>query len=437
MKPTRRTFLRSAATTGLALPVISSRRVHAESGKAQLRIGGIGVGGKGWSDVIETSKDKARVVALCDIDKGRLKKAARRFPEAKKFTDWRKLLQMEGLDAVTVSTPDHTHAPATMTAIRRGLHVYCQKPLTHSVWEARQIGLAAAKHDVVTQMGTQGHSSSGSRLVVALLRRKAIGPIKQIHIWTNRPIWPQGLDRPAAKPVPAGVDWDQWIGVAPYREYHDHLHPFSWRGWLDFGTGALGDIGCHAIAAVWDGLHLSAPNQVWSESEAPNGETFPKAGVIHYSFPANDLTAGPFELTWYDGGKVPDRSLFSLMPSDWRMPNGGALIIGENGCIYGNRLYPQGKFARYDYPKVEGDDHYMQWTKACLDRSRKTVTPFAAFSSPLTEAVLLGNIALHYPNQKLQWDTAAFKFPNKPEADRLLRRSYRDGWRIEGLALPY
>ncbi len=433
LRTTRRNFVRTVAASSLALPMITTRPIHADSPSGQLRIGGIGVGGKGWGDIIETSKDKARVVAICDIDSKRLEKAAARFPDAKKFTDWRELLQMEGLDAVTVSTPDHTHAPATMTAIRRGLHVYCQKPLTHSVWEARQIGLATAKHGVVTQMGTQGHSSAGSRMDVQLLRRKAVGRIRQIHIWTNRPIWPQGLDRPPTKPVPAGVDWDQWIGVAPYRDYHDNLHPFSWRGWLDFGTGALGDIGCHSLASTWDGLRLTAPTHVWSDGAAPNGETYPKAGVVHYTFPANDLTGGEFELIWYDGGNLPDRSLFPFMPSDWKVPSGGKLVVGEEGCLYGNRLHPQEKFAGYDYPQCESDDHYMQWTLACLDRTRTTVTPFDTFSSPMTEAVLLGNVALRFPGQKLQWDTTAFAFQAMPEADKYLRREYREGWQIEGL----
>ena len=429
----RRAFLRTAAAAGAALPLIHPHVACADAAAGPLRIGGIGVGGKGWSDIIETTKENAELVAICDIDAGRLAKAADRFPNAKKFNDWRKLLEMDELDAVTVSTPDHTHAPATITAIRRGLHVYCQKPLTHSVWEARQIGLAAKEHNVVTQMGTQGHSSAEKRMVVQLLRRKAVGNVTQIHIWTNRPIWPQGLDRPPSKPVPNGIDWQQWIGVAPFREYHDHLHPFSWRGWLDFGTGAMGDIGCHALAAVWDGLTMTAPTQVWSDGEAPNGETFPKAGVIHYDFPATEYSGGPFELTWYDGGNLPARELFPFMPADWEMPNNGCLVVGDGGSIYGPRLYPQEKFAAYEYPIVESDDHYMQWTNACLDRSRTTVTPFATFSCPLTEAVLLGNVALFYPNQKLQWDAVGLKFPNHLQADQHLRRAYRDGWHIEGL----
>ena len=432
-KPSRRTFLRTAAAAGAALPLLAPRMVHAESNTKPLRIGGIGVGGKGRGDVYEMAKFGAKIVAVCDIDAQRLEQSGKTYPGAKRFTDWQKLLEMDELDAVTVSTPDHTHAPATMTAIRRGLHVYCQKPLTHSVWEARQIGLATAEHNAVTQMGTQGHSSSSKRLVVELLRRQVVGPIQQIHIWTNRPIWPQGLKRPPAKPVLQGIDWNQWIGVAPYRECHDHLHPFSWRGWLDFGTGALGDIGCHAIAAVWDGLKLTAPTHVWSTGLPPNAETFPQKGTVHYAFPATDVTPTPFELVWYDGGNLPDRSLFPFLPDDWKVPNSGSLIVGAEGTMYGHRLYPEQKFGKFEYPKTEGDNHYTQWAKACLDRSLETVTPFATFSSPLTEAVLLGNVALHYPGEKLQWDPKAFKFPNQPDADNHLKRAYRGGWQIEGL----
>ena len=308
---TRRRFLQTTAASGLALPIATAPACATPEG-GQLRVGGIGVGGKGWGDIIETTKEQARVVALCDIDVKRLAKAAKRFPDARTFTDWRKMLEMEELDAVTVSTPDHTHAPATMTAIRRGLHVYCQKPLTHSVWEARQIGRAAAEHGVVTQLGTQGRSSTGSMVTVELLRRRAIGRIRQIHLWTNRPIWPQGLERPPSKPVPNGIDWDQWIGVAPFRDYHDHLHGFQWRGWLDFGTGALGDIGCHSLAPIWDGLRLKAPTRVCYEGEEPNGETYPKAGVVRYTFPATAFTGGELELVWHDGGNLPDLSLIHI-----------------------------------------------------------------------------------------------------------------------------
>ena len=432
-KITRRRLLRTAAVSGIAFPFVTTCRAGAEVPGRELRIGGIGVGGKGGGDIQETTKENARIVALCDIDPGRLAHAAKKYPEAKVFTDWRQLLEMEGLDAVTVSTPDHTHAPATLTAIRRGLHVYCQKPLTHSVWEARQIGLAAAKYKVVTQMGTQGRSGVGDKLTAELLRRKPLGRIHQIHLWTNRPIWPQGLDRPPKIPVPEGLAWDNWIGAAPFRDYHDSLHPFKWRGWLDFGTGALGDIGCHATTAIWDGLQLKAPTAVWSDGEAPNGETFPKAGVVHFTFPANDLTGGEVELIWHDGGNLPDRKLFPFMPADWAVPDGGQLIVGEEGAMFGHRLYPQEKFGGYAYPQVEGDDHYMQWTRACLDPSKKTLCPFDTQSGPLTEAILLGNIALRFPGKKLAWDTAAFSFPGSPEAGKLLRRAYREGWAVEGL----
>jgi predicted dehydrogenase len=432
VKTTRRSFLRTAAASGIAFPLISTGRAAPGSGRP-LRVGGIGIGGKGWSDIIETTKENAQVVAICDIDRQRLAKAAKRFPGAKQFTDWRKLLEMEELDAVTVSTPDHTHAPATMTAIRRGLHVYCQKPLTHSVWEARQIGLATAKHKVVTQMGNQSRTAPGAQVTFGLLRRKAIGRIREIHMWTNRPIWPQGLDRLPTKPVPGHVAWDEWLGVAPAREYHDSLHPFKWRGWLDFGTGALGDIGCHALAPTWDGLEMAAPLEVWSSGKPPNEETFPKKGVVHYNFAATGISGGPFRLTWYDGGELPDRGLFPFMPKGWQVPDNGKLIIGEEGCMYGHHLYPREKFAKYDYPKPETIDHYQQWTLACLDRSLKTVCPFDAASGPLTEAVLLGNVALRFPGKKLKWDSEAFSFPQMPEADGYLRRSYRDGWGIDGL----
>ncbi len=433
-KLTRRGWLRGGIASGLSFPFITTSITRAKAARScELRVGGIGVGGKGWGDINDTTKENARVVAICDIDAERLDRAAKRFPEARTFTDWRELLQMEELDAVTVSTPDHTHAPATMTAIRRGLHVYCQKPLTHSVWEARQIALAAARHGVVTQMGTQGRSSASSMLEVEHLRSGVLGRIRQIHLWTNRPVWPQGIERPPAKPSPEGVAWDEWIGPAPYRNFHESLHPFKWRGWLDFGTGALGDMGCHGLLPIWDGLELPAPTEVWAEGEPPRDGTYPKSGIVHYQFPAGGRTGGEFELIWYDGGNLPARGLFPSLPDDWEMPESGSLIIGEEGSMIGYRLYPEDKFPTSEYPEVRGDDHYLQWTNACLDPERGSLCPFDKLSGPVTEAILLGNIAARFPGRKLRWDTDTLSFPDFAEADRFLRRDYREGWRIEGL----
>lgn len=430
---TRRTFIRHLGAAA-CMPLVMGPLVRAASPNGKLRLAGIGVGGKGWGDIELTSKGQI-VAAMCDIDQRTLDKSAARFGhEVRKYNDWRELLaHAEDVDACTVSTPDHMHAPIALSAMRAGKHVYVQKPLTFSVHEARVLGAAAKQHGVMTQMGTQGHSSTDVRLSVALMRQKAVGPIRQVHIWTNRPIWPQGIDRPAgADPVPDFMHWDNWLGVAPARPYKkDVYNPFKWRGWLDFGTGALGDIGCHAFDRYWEGLALTAPTEIWSDGPAPNGETFPSASTVHYLFPGTEYTADTLHLVWYDGGNLPDPQAINR-PAGTKLPDNGLVALGPEGDISGHRLNPDSKFKDFQYPKVEADDHYQQWTRACLGQG-KTSTPFDTFASPMTEAVLLGNIALRYPGTRLKWDATSMRFTNHDQANHDLKRPYREGWHIEGL----
>ena len=378
------------------------------------------------------------IVALCDVDQIVLDRAAKKFPKAKVYRDYRKMLdEVRELDAVTVSTPDHHHFPAALRAIERGLHTYVQKPLTHSIWEARQLTLAARKHRVATQMGNQGTSSEGIRQLVEMMEAGAIGQVREVHIWTDRPIWPQGKPRPAgADPIPKHLDWQQWLGPAPERPFKDkypdvdrHVyHPFCWRGWWDFGTGALGDIGCHALNHPMWALKLGAPDsvEVLETSGMVQNDCYPSWSVIRWDFPARGDFA-PLKLFWYDGGKLPPRQeeLGSRNYSD-----NGQLYIGDKGKYYAHRLWPdalQKDFKRPapTLPRIPEENHYKDWLIAC--RGGRSACSNFDFAGPLTETVLLGNIALRL-GKKLAWDAKRLRVPGCPEADPLIRRAYRKGW---------
>jgi predicted dehydrogenase len=445
--PTRRDFLKTAAASTAAVSLAAPAIVHGVPSK-KLNIAGVGVGGKGWGDITETSMGH-NVVAICDVDhsttgRAGLGRAAKRFPKAKRYADWRKLLEQKDIDAVTVSTPDHMHAPIATAAMQLGKHVYVQKPLAHDVYEARQLAIAARKHRVVTQMGNQGHSGKPYRSVVQLIQSGVIGKVKQAHTWSNRPIWPQGMNRPSGSmPVPESLHWDLWLGVAPPRPYYgkylqnrEAYHPFTWRGWLDFGTGALGDMGCHIIDPVVWSLELGPPRRIWSDGPAPNRESWPKWGTVHWQFPGTKYTAGDsIQLTWYDGGKLPPAGLVPL-PEGEKLYRNGCVLIGESGvlaCEHGRmpRLLPAEKFADVKFPELEDHNHYQQWSSACLGDD-KTTSHFD-YAGPLTETVLLGNVAVRFPGTNLQWNSEKLEFTNHPEANAHLRRKYRKGWEVAGL----
>ena len=443
---TRRDFLRHTSATAAAATLAGPALAAVKSPNEKVNLAGIGVGGKGWGDISETSEGH-NVVAFCDVDtsgegrRGGYGGAAEKWPQARRYTDWRKLLDAEAknLDGVTVSTPDHMHAPITMAAMQLGLATYTQKPLTRTVYEARQIAQAAKKAGVVTQMGNQGHSSIAYRMLVQLVHRGAIGKVKEAHTWSNRPIWPQGIGRPGGSDViPSSLAWDVWLGVAPERPYIDKAyHPFNWRGWFDFGAGALGDMGCHIIDPVVWGLELGAPTRVWADCPKPNSETFPEWELIHYDFPGTKYTAGDtIRMVWYDGGKLPPAQLAPLPPGE-KLDANGSLLIGEKGVLYTKhggmpRLLPEEKFADYELPQLEEHNHYQQWTNA-IRGADKTTSHFD-YAGPLTETVLLGTVACRFPGQKLDWDSAGLKFTNFADANQYLHREYRKGWEVKGLA---
>ena len=415
-------------------------------------VAAVGVGGKGWTDITGVARDgAANVVAFCDVDNGGNRGgkkrtggfagAAEMWPDAKRYSDWREMLDKEGkrLNGITVSTPDHMHAPVTMTALQMGLATYTQKPLTRTIHEARQLTLAARKAGVVTQMGNQGHSGIGYRTLVELVQGGAIGKVKEAHTWSNRPIWPQGIDRPSgSSPIPQNLNWDLWLGVAPDRPYvADTYAPFKWRGWYDFGAGALGDMGCHIIDPVVWALELPAPTRVWYEGPTPKPETFPEWEIIHYDIPATKYTAGSsLSMKWYDGKKLPPAELAQL-PAGENLPDNGVLLVGEKGvllCPHGGRprLLPQEKYADFAIPKLDDVDHYLQWTNAI--RGQGKTTSHFDYAGPLTETVLLGTIASRFPDQQLEWDSANLKFKNVPKANDYVQQAYRKGWEVAGLS---
>lgn len=442
----RRRFLQtSAAVAASAWVYPVGTTVAAPNERANLAA--VGVGGKGWSDINAASKGH-NVVAFCDVDtalekrRGGYGAAAEKWPHARRYSDWREMLDKEHqhLDGITVSTPDHMHAPVTMTAMQLGLAVYTQKPMTRTVFEARQLTLAAQRLKVVTQMGNQHHSGSGYRTLVRLIQDGAIGKIREAHAWSNRPIWPQGMERPAgSKPVPKGLAWDLWLGVAPERPFvPEAYHPFRWRGWYDFGAGALGDMGCHIIDPVVWALELGPAQSVWYEGPPPSQETFPEWELIHYDFAGTKYTADDrLHVIWYDGGKLPPVEK-AQMAAGQQLPSNGTLFVGEKGTIvtpHGGKpsLFPREKFADFEIPKIDAVDHYQQWTNAILGEG-ETTSNFG-YAGPLTETVLLGTIACRFPETKLAWDSKSLRFTNHEPANEFLHQPYRKGWEVEGLTL--
>lgn len=431
----RRHFVQGVAAAAVIGPLAAGRRVRAAN--SQVNIACVGVGGKGESDMVETSVGH-NIVALCDIDEQRLAAAAARFPKAKTYTDYRKLLEQPGIDAVTISTPDHMHAPITMAAMQLGKHVFTQKPLTHSVYEARRLAEVAAEKKLVTQMGIQHHATARLKIAVATVQAGVIGKVSHVHAWTDRPgnFWKQGLTRPdRSDRPPAHVHWNNWLGVAPERPYVEGLyHPFHWRGWWDFGTGALGDMGCHILDPVVNALKLSAPSTVSAEGPPPHAESGPLWCLVNYEFPGNELTTQTVKVTWYEAGKQPPRELFRA-PADWKGSDNGVLFVGEKGNLFVGfpempELFPREAFADFTFAEQADHNHYTEWTSAILGEG-ETSCPFS-YSGPLTETVLLGNVA-YRSGQTIRWDSANLKAVDVPQADALLKRAYRDGWETKGL----
>lgn len=427
----RRQFLqRSLATAAIAAtgPWI----LRGQSLNEKLNIGFIGAGGKAVDNL--KGLENENVAALCDVDETSLDKAAQKLPAAKKYRDYRRLLEQKDLDAVVVTTPDHFHAVASIAAMKLGKHVYCEKPLTHSIFEAREMKRVAREYKVATQMGNSGHSSETPRLLIEWLQAGAIGTVKEVHAWSDRPIWPQANTRPAATPpVPSSLDWDLWLGPAPFRPYHPAYHPFKWRGWWDFGTGALGDMGCHIIDAAFWALDLKAPSAIEAESEPVNEESPPISSVVKYEFEAREGKP-PVRLTWYDGKRLPGRDLSGLAEKE-KLPTNGSLFVGDKGTVLvghgtGLRLTSgpnKDSFSPPEKSLPRSAGHYKDWVAAC-----KGGAPAGSnfeYAAGLTELVLLGNVALRV-GHRIEWDAEAMAVKNAPEATRFIKREYRQGWSL-------
>ena len=423
----RRDFMKATTAAGVGFWVAGrSAGEESKSPNERIRFACIGVGGKGSSDMADAGR-AGDVVAICDIDDNALGKAGDAFPMAKKFNDFRKMLAEMGpnIDAVTVSTPDHTHTAASVMAMKMGKACFTQKPLTHSIYEARRMAEVARETKVATQMGNHGTAYSGVREAAAVVKAGTLGAVKEVHVWTNRPVWPQGEGRPAEIPVPDHVHWDLWIGPAAYRPYGQGYHPFEWRGYWDFGTGALGDMACHTLNMPYMALGLQNPSSVEAETSGHNNETYPSWSIIKYEFPATDQRAA-VTLTWYDGKKLPDESLFD----GEEVKQSGSLLIGEKGKLYSPGDYGE-KFKllgadkpTVDFPRSPG--HFVEFAEA-IKGGKPAVSNFPDYAGPLTEVVLLGNLAV-WSGKKVEWDAKNLKATNSPELDAMIRPTYREGY---------
>ena len=446
-KMTRRAFLAAATTTatlafsGWAAKPNTARVIPRKlSPNEKLNIAGIGVGGMGRSDIMNCRSEN--IVALCDVDWKKAEETFHDLPDPKKYKDYRKMLEEmdKEIDAVTVSTPDHMHAPAAYMAMMMGKHVRVQKPLTHTIAEARLLAKTAKETGVVTQMGNQGHAGDGVRELCEMVWAGAIGEVKEAHIWTNRPIWPQGMPKPLpGRPVPEELDWDLWIGVAPMRPYNPGYAPFKWRGWWDFGCGAIGDMACHIMDPAFWSLKLGEAPEYSVEvltQEDMTEQSPPKKSIIKFTFPAR-ADMGPVDIYWYDGGLLPPRP--EGVPEDQKLGDGdnGSLFIGTKGVMtsgcYGgeSRLLPDELMQDYKrpeptIPRIPDGNSYANWI-ACCKSGQQACSDFS-YAGPLTEVANMGNVAL-LAGEKIVFDVASMKIKNNRAANRLLTKKYRKGWR--------
>lgn len=473
----RRTFVKGATAAAAAFnfQVVPSRVFGAND---KITLAGIGTSGKGASDISGSAGAGFQVTHLCDVVNtekypnagGGWVKTRKSYPDAKFFEDWREMLESEGdkIDAVTVSTPDHVHAHASVAAMKKNCAVYCQKPLTHGIWEARMLTEMAAKTGVVTQMGNQAHAENHMRRVVELVRAGLIGDIVEVHAWTNRPIWPQGIPKwPEAEDAPKHVNWDLWIGPAPYQEYSSKIAPFKWRGYWDFGTGALGDMACHIMDMAYWAAELGAPSSMKAVSADGRGAQSdispPTWATIEYDFPArNGKKATKF--TWYDGykdavfnpdkwalenkddgGKIrepnfPSKDVLEGLPGAGK-DSYGCVLIGTEGKIWFHRVddnwvvKPGSRMDGFDFPeasipRARGENPHNEFYDAIKAGDPGLPQSNFAQSGPFTEMVLLGNLAVRL-NKKVEWDSKTLTSPNTPEAAKLIKRDYRKGWELE------
>jgi predicted dehydrogenase len=464
----RRQFVGTVAATAAGLTIVPRHVLggtgfQAPSDKVNVAVVGYahGMGTSNLKNVVKSDN----IVALCDVDESAAAKEARvrskttpaDFPKPPaEFKDYRVMLEKQkDIDAVIVATPDHMHALVAMAAMQLGKHVYVQKPMTRTIAEARALTEAARKYKVVTQMGNQGHSEEGLRLMQEWFEAGAIGEVREVHAWTNRPIWPQGMPRPTEEmPVPEGMDWELWLGAAPARPFHKTYHPSFWRAWQDFGAGAMGDMACHVMDASYTVLKLGAPESIIATPGAivqppPAGQrgwgvrvkyndSYPPSSLIHLSYPKRgDLP--PVKVHWYDGGLLPERP--EDLEPERRMPESGTIFVGSKGKMWcetyseSPRLIPETAMQAFTRPAKtlprvpEGrPGHEKNWLDAI--RNKGQAVAHFDYAGPFTESVLLGNVAMRYPGERLMWDAQSMKVTNKPDADQYIHPTYKTGWTL-------
>lgn len=398
----------------------------------KIRFAAIGIGGKGSSDTADAANSGV-LVAFAEVDANTRGDGVKKYPGATAFVDYRVMLDRMGkdIDAVTVSTPDHNHAAASSMAMRMGKHVFCQKPLTRTVYEARRLAELARKHKVATQMGNQGTARDDLRNAAAFLKSGGLGVVKEVHCWTDRcgGWWPQGVPRPDSKPVPKNVDWDVWLGPAPVRDYADGYHPFAWRGWWDFGSGALGDIGCHQMNLPFMALDLRDPMAIQAQTSGNNRESYPNWSIVTYEFGERKGRA-PVKLFWYDGGKKPPAE---LVP-EWKYTPNGSIFVCEKGILYTESEYGfNAKLAGgQPVPAMEFEHspgHFQEWVEA-IKGGKPAHSNMPDYSGPLTEMVVLGNLAVWADGPRLEWDARRLAVKGTSEFDGLIKPTYRPGWSL-------
>ena len=449
----RRDFIKYTAATGMGYWVASrktwAQEAESKSANEKVNIASVGVGGKGDSDSSQAG-EVGNIVAICDTDDHQLDRKSKQFPKAKKFNDFRKMFDAMGkeIDAVTVSIADHNHAVVAMMGIKNGKAVYCQKPLTHYVGEARQLREAANQHKVATQMGNQGTAENGLREAVEVVQAGGIGNVTEVHVWTNRPIWPQApqiTDRPMdAEPVPSNLHWDEWLGPAPFRPYNHVYQPFNWRGWWDYGTGALGDMGCHTANLPFMALKLAEvyPTAIYAESDIVNPETYPGWASVVSEFPARG-SMPPIKFYWYEGhkGKWHNWPPLELIEGQ-KVVDSGAIMVGDKGILYSPNDYganymllPEKKYKNYEKPSPslprngQGDLGMKKEWVAAIKGGPPAMSNFN-YSGKLSEFILLGNIAIRCGFRRLEYNGEQMKFTNYPEANEFLLRHYRKGYEL-------
>lgn len=464
-KNTRRTFIKTTAALGVGYWAAGGTTAKASlSANEEIRFACVGVGGKGSSDSADCVKN-GKVVAVCDIDDQTLGKSKDKFGDAKHYNDYRKMFDEnhKSIDAVTVSTPDHTHAVAALMAMRMGKHCFCQKPLTHSIEEARIMGEVARNNKLVTQMGNQGTANSNLRQSAALIRKGVVGTVKEVHVWTNRPVWPQSFGlKVAESDAPSHVHWKEWIGGAKMRKYSPEIHPFKWRGFWDFGTGALGDMACHTLNMSFMALDLKSPTSVVSENSEHDGNCYPERSKITFEFPEADGRPA-IRMIWYDGGERPPTEILNQLPKKKdgkgreKHYTSAALVVGEKGMLYSPGDYggtpkhtgvivdgeftaqrkivkpkegedsPFSEFKGVEF--VESPGHFVEFANA-IKGEGETVSNFPGYAGPLSETILLGNLAV-WSGKKVEWDAEKMIAAGADEkVQRMIRHEYENGYSI-------